>query len=251
MISEFEETFNAFWNTHFQNNKMEKVDDFITYPLGNKRIWLIPYSLLSCKPTANSQDIFIYQDQWNSKPNLVKSRLLSIGGKTKKINARSCSVSKIDIPTVKSFLNNNHLLEYCQTKTALGLYHNQNLVAVAAFSHYRVMNDGPVPYRSYELLRFASLENITVIGGLSKLIKHFCNLKHPAHLMTYTDNNWGETNSYFGIGFNKKENTKPIHFWINPINHKRKYRIPKIDLDSYLIGLNRGNSKWILDLRQY
>lgn len=134
MISEFEETFNAFWNTNFHDHKMEEIGSFKTFQLYNKLLWLIPYPLYNSLPPAECSDIFIYQDQWLGRNIQVKNRLISLAGNTHKINARSCTITKVNKPIVNAFLLANHVLGSCQFKSAFGLYFKDELVAVASFS---------------------------------------------------------------------------------------------------------------------
>ncbi len=250
MICEFEKTFNAFWKSYFHPIKMEEAGSFTTYQINNKRFWLIPYTQYQNLPKSNYNDVFIYQDQWLERNTQVKNRLISLAGNTHKINARSCKITKVNKPIANDFFNAHHVLGSCQFKNAFGLYFKDELVAAASFSSPLVMNDGVVPYRSYELLRYASMGACTVVGGLSKLISHFRLLKNPAHLMSYTDNDWGTASSYLSLGFHKKEDTKPMPFWVNPNTNIRTYTQPQEEIETFVSGLNRGNSKWILDLRQ-
>lgn len=251
VLSKFEETFEAFCNEIFETCKVQTIGSFKSFHINHKTLWLIPYSLYQELPPAEYGDIFIYQDQWIRRNAQVKNRLISLAGNTLKINARSCTIVKINKPLVNDFLEAHHVLGSCQHKFAFGLFFKEELVAVASFSSPLVMNDGAVPYCSYEILRYANIGNYTVVGGISKLINHFIKLKNPAHLMSYTDNDWGIANSYQRIGFHKKENSKPMYFWVNPKTNMRTYRKPEENIESFIIGMNRGNTKWILDLRQW
>jgi hypothetical protein len=98
------------------------------------------------------------------------------------------------------------------------------------------------------MVRFATKLNFTINGALSKLFKGFILLKHPSHLMTYTDNDWGNADSFSKLGFIKVGSSQNLNFWVEPNTHQRKYHLA-IDEDSsnYIKGFNAGNTKWIAD----
>jgi hypothetical protein len=99
--------------------------------------------------------ICLWEDVWMSQSEKVKSRLTALCGKARKIHARQTEVKRLDTSTAKAFLDKHHLQQYATAYYKYGLYQHGQLMAVATFSNSRVMHDGPVPYRSYELVRFA------------------------------------------------------------------------------------------------
>jgi hypothetical protein len=78
------------------------------------------------------------------------------------------------------FLDRNHLWGATGAKYAFGLYtkatsreKDTRLIAVATFSNKRKIQRASTNFHSYELLRFCTEMDCTVIGGLSKLIAAF------------------------------------------------------------------------------
>jgi hypothetical protein len=82
-----------------------------------------------------------------------------------------------------------------------------------------------------EITRFANKLNTNVVGGFSKLLKHFLNLVKPNELVTYADVRWSGVNPnntvYNKCGFTYVELTKPNYFYV--------------ERNNYLIRLNRLN----------
>lgn len=195
--------------------------------------------------------IRIYEDQWRGKEELIKSRVSSILGKNKRVFGRKCLIKKIDKIDSDVFLEANHLLGTCNSGFRLGLYHETNLVAVAAFGKSRIMVDSDVYYRSYELIRFASLRNYTVVGGLNKLLNGFIEEKNAKHIMTYIDLEWGDGKSFKSVGFKEMGKTEEQKFFINPSNHQRSKYIEGIgNVEGGYVVKNLGSQKLILNLRE-
>ncbi len=202
----------------------------------------------------NLKVIHIWEDYWFAKNALVKSRILNLIQSSIRISARNCVVQKIDKQYSDEFFNNNHLQGATSCYYKYGLIKGSKLIAAIAFSKSRVMVDGPNLYRSYELVRFASLCGYSVVGGLGKLLNHFIKTHHAQHIMTYIDLDWGFGESYYKHGFVQTAIQEPNHFIINKALNKRVFETkqteafnPKTDLR----GFNAGSAKLILDLRRF
>lgn len=211
---------------------------------------------LSCQmEKQNHQVIHLSEDIWNKQKNLVKARILAMLGKRKRIHARQTNVVRLDKKQADDFLNAHHLQYSTTAYYKYGLIYSNELVAVATFSKSRVMHNRAVPYRSFELVRFASKSGITVTGGLGKLLNHFIINHHPAHLMTYADRDWSMGEGYKKTGFTLSGYTEPQLFYLHPKEQIRYYpnRIPasfrnesELLKAGYLKIYNAGNSKWEL-----
>ena len=200
----------------------------------------------------NRKVICLWEDVWMSQSEKVKSRLTALCGKARKIHARQTEVKRLDTVTAKIFLDKHHLQQYATAYYKYGLYQNEQLMAVATFSNSRVMHDGPVPYRSYELVRFACVQGTIINGGLSKLLMHFITQHHPAHLMTYIDLDWGDGKSFEKLGFTVESIMPAFVFYVKPGEWKR-IPLHKFDNNSshfYKKVWNSGNKKMVLDLRK-
>ena len=157
----------------------------------------------------------LWEDIYLNHAKIVNSRILSLFGISKRIHARSTIIKTISQTDLDDFLRVNHLNIKTKTKHRLGMYHQDELVAIAAFGRSCPIQSDGKTYRSHELIRFCSLLNHTVVGGLSKLIHHFIRTVKPEHIMTYVDREWSEGSSYLKLGFSIHSHTKPQKFWIS------------------------------------
>ncbi len=195
--------------------------------------------------------ITVWEDEWLNHREIILSRIKSMLTVRKRIHARATTIERIDKKTADLFLEQNHLQGSTSAYYKYGLKVGDELVAVATFGKSRIMTDGPVYYRSYELERYCSKLNITVTGGLGKLLQHFIKTHHAKHIMTYADAAWGKGESYLKLGFEWLGYGKPQHFYI--INNKRyaANRLPlQIKEEQCLKVFNNGTIKYILDLRE-
>lgn len=175
------------------------------------------------------QLIHIYDYQWYQKQEIVKSLLASKLGKSNKIFARKCVIKKVRAVDKKEFLNTTHLQGNCKSSINLGLYYNSELVAIATFgkSRYDKKYD-------YELLRFSSKLNVTVIGGFSKLLKYFIQNYSPTNILTYCDRNTSSGNLYIQTKFQLIDILKPSYFYFKNSNVYSREQFQKHKLNEKL-----------------
>jgi len=159
------------------------------------------------------QLLHIYDYQWHQKQNVIKSMLMSKLGVSNKIYARKCVIKKVKPYDKNLFLNNTHIQGTCKSSINLGLYYNDELVSVATFGKSRYDKNS-----EYELLRYASKLNTSVIGGFSKLLKYFVKEYSPKSLITYCDRNTSVGNLYLQTGFQLTNVTGPNYFYFKDFN---------------------------------
>jgi len=174
----------------------------------------------------NIELIHIFEDEWINKNNIVKSRILNkLKLTNKKYYARKCIIKEIDFITKKKFINENHIQGDCPSKINLGLYYNDELVSIMTFGRRPSFNSS-----QYELIRFCNKLNTNVIGGASKLLKHFTRNYEPKEIVSYADRRWSAGKLYDVLGFELIQNTKPNWFIINngTREHRLKYQKHKL-----------------------
>jgi hypothetical protein len=156
----------------------------------------------------NLQLFHIFENEWNNKKEIWKSVINSKMGRTTKIFARKCIIKEVDSKTSKWFLDNNHLQGNRYSKINYGLYYNDELVSLMTFG-------SPNNSKSfeYELIRFCSKLNYTIVGGASKLLKHFEKIIKPKSLVTYANKRWSLGNLYKTIGFTFSHESNPNYFY--------------------------------------
>jgi group I intron endonuclease len=168
-------------------------------------------------------DILIFEDEWCDKKEIVKSRILNLLGKSKKIWARKCSVRFVDDNNlVRDFLIGNHIQGYVGSVYKIGLFLDDRLVSLMTFGNLR-KNMGQSSKEGYfELLRFCNLIGYSVVGGASKMFNFFLNNVEVNNILSYADRRWSNGDLYEKLGFEKIKNTIPNYFYI--ISNKREGR---------------------------
>jgi predicted DNA-binding protein YlxM (UPF0122 family) len=189
------------------------------------------------------QLIHIFCTEWNSKREIVKSRLANILGRSSKVFARKCHIKQIDNKDAKDFLNKNHIQGYVPASFSFGLYYNNDLVAVQTFGKSRFNRK-----YEYELLRYCNKLNTSVIGGASKLLKYFIRNFNPKSIVSYSDIRWNSGKLYKNLGFNFVGTSNPNYFYFK-INSPHKVllsrqQFQKHKLKSILPIFDKSLSEW-------
>lgn len=196
------------------------------------------------------QLIHIFEDEWLTKKEIVKSVLLSkLGIYNERIYARKCIVKEVDKNEKKQFLCNYHLQGNSQSNVNLGLFYENDLVSIMTFGK-RKITGGKV---KLELIRFCNKLNTQIIGGASKLFKYFLNnYWHNEEIITYADRRWSNGLFYEKIGFKLDHISQPNYFYFKNVKqrynrisfqkHKLKDKLPIFnnDLTEYENMLNNG-----------
>jgi hypothetical protein len=145
------------------------------------------------------------------KQSIWKSTILHKLGKTKsKIYARNCKIVLVNSKMATQFFNQNHLQGAAASHVNIGLAHNGELVAVGSFARSRFSREKT----SYEIIRFASLINSSVIGGFQKIIKEF-EKTHTGSLISYANRRWSQGNVYKQSGFVLDSASNPCYYYTN------------------------------------
>lgn len=216
--------------------------------------------------SANQQvkaNITLYEDEWYTKSTLISNRLLANLGKQSSIFARNCIVQPITSEVAKSFLDENHILGYVYCRYKYGLFTTkisghigqETLVAVASFSAPRPMQREGTKVLSYEWIRYASLANYRVAGGMGKLMKYFLEKISPQEIMSYADKDWSDGDVYRKLGFQYLSETPPIEFFVNRLTYERvsikklrndrKFATPELNKEDWILLRNQGNLKFL------
>lgn len=159
--------------------------------------------------------INIFEDDWNHRQHIVKSRIRNILGiTTNRIYARQCEIREVPYYESKLFLDMNHLQGNCVSKYRYGLYYQNELVSLMTFGKLRKNVNGKVSDGAYELLRFCNRVDCNVIGGASRLFGTFLKEHDPREIISYADRCWSNGNLYETLNFVKYNISKPSYFYI-------------------------------------
>jgi len=159
---------------------------------------------------ASEKNIDLYQifeDEWDLKGELVKSKILHIINKNNSIvlHARKCKIIETPINTSNKFLNENHIQGKINGGIVLGAYYNNDLIAVMSFNNKRNMNKEKRHNNTiFELTRFCVKNNVIISGIGNRLLKHFINRHNPTSIISFADRRWTpnpNNNLYVKLGF--------------------------------------------------
>ena len=153
----------------------------------------------------------IFENEWINDKQKWISIINNKIGNSKRIYARKCKVHIIDNNTYKTFCDENHLQGYGIAPIRLGLYYNDELISVMSFGKSRFNKNV-----QYELIRFCSKLNTTVVGGASKLLKYFERNYNPESIISYANRRWSQGNLYKKLGFDLVNKTPPNYFYFKP-----------------------------------
>lgn len=116
---------------------------------------------------------------WDNHKPLLRSMLSTVKGRNTKISARKCVIKEVEIDVANAFLTRCHLYGASTSDVYLGLFYNNTLVQVVAFSSL------PNKSNYYIFERLASELGTSVMGGASKLLKYFEGVYKPKIAYTY------------------------------------------------------------------
>ena len=173
----------------------------------------------------------IFEDEWVEKQPIVKSIILQAIHKVQhRIYGRKCSVVELTNNQTKRFLDDNHIQGYVASTVCYGLKHNDNVVAVMSFGKSRFASKS-----QWELLRYCSAINTSVVGGAQRLFKQFINNHSPQSITSYCDNRLFTGNIYDTLGFDYSHTTKP-GYWYVDINGAAGARLNRMQFQKHKLS---------------
>lgn len=174
--------------------------------------------------------IFIYEDEWYFKKQIIIKKIELILGVSKlpKIYARKCTIKHVNNKDKKIFLNNNHIQGTANATIIIGGYYNNKLVAIMTFLKHRNMTKDK-NYFDYELNRFATDINYHVIGIGGKLFNYFLNsIEKNTTIVSYGDKRHVlnvKNNLYKKLNFKLNQISKYDYFYIKKNSIERQNKI--------------------------
>ena len=164
--------------------------------------------------------IHIWEDDWDKKKDIVKSRISHLLGKTQiKIYPRKCSIMEVPYKETAKFLNENHIQGSCPFQKSIGLYYENELISISTFGKRKISGSA-----GNELLRFCNKIGHSIPGGFSKMLSHYIKTESPEEIITFADRAWTTEmkNFYVSNGFVPVGETPPNYWYI--IRKERKHR---------------------------
>lgn len=153
----------------------------------------------------------IFEHEWIYKRPIIESIIRHKFGQTEnKVFARNTVFASIESQDARKFHEANHLNGYVNSSLNYGLLDKKTREILSVFSLAKPRFDKNY---DYELTRFSTKLNTSVVGGLSKFLS---NLPKDISLMTYVDLRFGTGSSYLSCGFETiYDYTIPNYFYFN------------------------------------
>lgn len=178
----------------------------------------------------------IFGYEWVNKQDVIKSMLCNIlTQNSRKIYARNCYACKISYEECREFLNSNHKQGDTMSSIRLGLRvkSTDELVSVMTFGKIRATSGKSKSYEGVELSRFCNKCDTSVIGGASKLFKHYTSSNDVTHVLSFSDVAHTSGKLYEILGFKKIKISEPGYVWVH------------LDTDTYLTRVNCQKSNLV------
>ena len=172
------------------------------------------------------------EDEWN----VLSKWILNLLNNDKiRIGARKCIIKDVSLKEEKEFLNNYHLQGYKKSERCLGLYYNNELIALESFCKPRYNNN-----YQWELLRLCTKYGYSIIGGAKRLLDYFIKHYDVESIISYCNLDKFTGKVYTDIGFKLLKNTGPQLIWCNKdMKHFTNASLNWIGADK-MIGTNYG-----------
>lgn len=185
--------------------------------------------------------IHIWEDDYARNPELVHRMLKhKLGFSTgKRVFARKTQTREIDTQTIKKFLGENHIQGYTSGSIKLGLFFEEELVAVVSFSRTG---------STLRLERYAT--SCHVIGGQSKLLKWVDNNVEYTDMITFADLTVSDGTLYEKTGWVMDKELSPDYSYVykGERHHKFGFRLKRFRTDPTLLWAEGLTEKQLAEL---
>lgn len=169
---------------------------------------------------AGIQLFHVFSYEWEHKREIIESMIKNRIGKCDRvIYARKCKVVEVSGGDAIRFLNMNHRQGAAFSPIRLGLEYNGELVSLMTFGKMRnSIGTGKEELSNcYELVRFCSLLNTSVVGGASKLFKYFVKEYNPIQIRSFSDRAHTSGHLYPTLGFVEVRKSDPGYVWVDVV----------------------------------
>lgn len=179
---------------------------------------------------AASKDIKLlqfYDYEWLGKQDIMKSMIKHSLGLSNRIYARKCELDYVSKEIAADFFATNHMQGAKYASINIGLFYQGVLVSCISFS------------QGWEISRFASLQGLVVVGGLSRMLNFFKkNINHD-YLFTYVDRRFSlNAEAYVKAGMTLIGKTKPNYRYTKNNRHYDRRKFQKHKLPGLLENFN-------------
>lgn len=211
-------------------------------PSGKGRDYHLSKTLMS--EEVGVQLLHIFETEWSQQRDVVKSIIQSklAPENNARIFGRKCEIRVVTTTDARKFCDINHIQGYCGASIKLGLYHNDDLVSVMTFGKSRFNKT-----YNWEMVRFCNKLNTTILGGASKLWKHFLKKYNPDSVISYSDRRYFDGSVYPKLGFDFINHANPNYFYFRggkpeyiKLETRNKYQKHKLSKVLEIFDPNKG-----------
>lgn len=201
--------------------------------------------------------VHIYEYEWDNedKRDRIKEYLRDMLVGTVKVYGRDTLVEKIDKDIdkdiVSEFINKYHINGSTEYSIGYVLRHKESREILSAITIGKPRFSADKPDGTYEVIRFVTKNGITVLGGLSKLMKFIGNdCKGIMECISYCDLSKFTGDGYYKAGFTTsiKDITKPGYVWADRYGKVlTRYQTNKKKLIAYGYGNEECTEEEIME----
>jgi hypothetical protein len=177
------------------------------------------------------QNVFLFHIfgyEWDHNQEIILSMLRNlIGCNTTVIYTRKCQLKEVSGKDAYDFLQKNHRQGGVHSKIRYGLYYNDELVSLMTFGKLRntMGTSSEDLSECWELVRFCNKLNTSVVGGASKLFKHFIHCTNPKQIRSFSDRAHTKGSLYSTLGFGQIRTNDESYVWVNIDTNKAYNRV--------------------------
>jgi very-short-patch-repair endonuclease len=175
----------------------------------------------------NIQLLHFWDYEINNKFEIVKSIIKSkLNRLDKKIGARKLQIQVIEHNQALKFMNDNHLHGFCVAKHHIALTDDKEIVSMISLGKSRTDNN-------WEIIRFATLNGVQVIGGYSKLISYIRNKMMITNIISFADRRLSNGDLYLKSGWQLISISNPCYWYFKNKKIFHRSSFMKHKLKSY------------------
>lgn len=180
------------------------------------------YNKATLASNAGIRLLQIYENEFISNPNIIRSIIRSKLGITNKLHARKLNIISINDKVARGFYDFNHIQGHRAAFVHYALV-DDKIRCCMSFSHH--------PKYEWEIIRYANRCGETVVGGASRLFKHFIDNHNPMSVMSFADRRYSDGNLYNVLGFKLVEITDPNYKYVraNEVYSRQSFQKHKLN----------------------
>lgn len=190
--------------------------------------WYHYNKMVLCRDRVGLDLYYIWEDWYKERPDIVKSWLRNLLGKSNdiKIGARECKAGYVNTASAIDFLNKRHIQGSVSCSYYMALY--KEGIGIAALMAYSVTSKG------LYIQRYCT--SCKVQGGFSKLLNEVLKTVNVDTVYTFSDNSISSGSLYASTGFIIDSELNPDYSYLvgNKREHKFNYRKARFEKDKNL-----------------